>query len=102
MIVKNLAYILYEKMNFAHSEKEPTSLNRQIKTDKPYFYMWLNKDGSTIDIVTLEDKFDENSLKLFRLSREELYLGIDLVKSPPSLKGKEALKFLEENYLKKR
>lgn len=42
--------LLYNQLNFAYSEREPSSCARFIARSGPYYYRWNSlTDGSTID-----------------------------------------------------
>ena len=89
----NLDNLVYEQANFAHSEREPTSMSKLIRSECPFYYQWRDNEG--VDFVTFEEGKPE-SVRFFRYTQDELKRGVDLTKDLPSLQSHEAIDFLRQ------
>jgi len=90
----NLEHLAYDVANFAHSEKEPTSMNPLIRGPRPFFYLWTKNEG--MEILTFEDPTKLDTAKLFRYDKKQIYSGVDLESDTPAVVGAEVVKVLQE------
>jgi hypothetical protein len=93
-VVVNLEDLAYDGANFAHSEREPTSMNPLIKGPRPFFYRWTEEEGMVI--LIFEDPTKPDTAKLFRYNREQIHSGVDLERDVPAVVGTEVVEVLEE------
>ncbi len=91
----NLEHLAYDHANFAHSQKEPTTVSSRIKGKKSYYYHWAS-NGKSLDILTFENPFDLDTAKIFRYSLEQLSEGVNLSKDKPKFIGIKAVKILKD------
>ena len=90
----DLNYFIYHLANFEDSKKRPTSASRLIKSNGPYYYQWRQDEG--MDIVVFDNPNDQNNMRFFRYSKEDIYQGVDLDEDIPSLIGNDAINFIHE------
>lgn len=90
----DLEYLAYDCANFAHSEKEPTSMSSLIKSSRSFFYQWTKDEG--IEILTFTDPTKPETAKLFRYSKKQMFKGMDLENDVPAIIGNKVVEVLEE------
>jgi hypothetical protein len=90
----NLETLAYDKANFAHSERDPTSLSPAIRGHRPFYYMWTKNEG--MEILTFDDPTNPQTAKLFKYNREQLFLGVDLSKDKPKYVGDAVVNVLKK------
>lgn len=95
MIMIDLHHLAYDIADFAHSEKEPTSVDPLIKGPRPFFYRWKSS-GKGMDILVIEDSANPETAKLFSYTEKQIYSGVDLTIDEPTLVGEDVVKFLQE------
>lgn len=94
----NLECLVYDEADFAHSEREPTSVSGLISGPRPFYYMWRREGG--MDIFTFEDTSKIETAKLFRYSKDQIYTGVDLTKDKPTFVGADIIEALRR-YIRK-
>ncbi len=85
-----------DKANFARSDEHPTSMGRLIKCPTPYYYHWRRDMG--MDILVFENPTYPSTARLFRYSRSQIYMGIDLTKDKPTVVGEEEVVKVLQKY----
>lgn len=87
----NLEHIAIDVADFAHSQKEPTSVDKFVIGRRPYYYMWSEGD---LHILTFERSRPQTA-RIFKYSTRQICNGIYLDKDTPAYSGAEAIKFLQ-------
>ena len=90
----NLEHLAYDGANFAHSEREPTSMSPLIKGPMPFFYRWTKEGG--MEILTFQDQKNSDTAKLFRYNKKQIYAGVDLEKDIPAVVGDKVVDVLKK------
>ncbi len=90
----NLERLAYDGANFAHSEREPTSMSPLIRGPRPFLYQWTK--GGGMEILTFEDPTKPDTAKLFRYNKKQIYSGVDLESDTPIVVGDEVVQVLRE------
>ncbi|MBI5002836.1 hypothetical protein HZC31_05595 [Candidatus Woesearchaeota archaeon] len=90
----NLEHLAYDGANFAHSEREPTSMSPLIKGPRPFFYQWTKDEG--MEILVFEDPTKPDTAKLFRYNKKQIYGGVDLENDTPAVVGDQVVEVLKE------
>ncbi len=93
----DLENLVYKQANFAHSERERTSMAVHIQGSRPFYYMWL-KDGG-MDIVTFTNPNNLKTAKLFRYTQTQLYAGVHLMNDKPLAVGHAVVALLKKEYI---
>ncbi len=88
----NLEHLL-DRTNFAHSERDPTSMNPLIQGLRPFYYTWRVNEG--MDIVQFTDSLKVDTARLYRYSRKQIFSGVDLVNDKPRYTGNVVVRILE-------
>ena len=89
----NLEVLAHQKANFAHSGREPTSMDRLIRGPRPYYYIWTNGHG--MDILIFRDPNNPQTAKLFRYNEIQIHSGVDLERDTPTFVGDQVVKILQ-------
>ena len=90
----NLEHLACDGANFAHSEREPTSMSPLINGPRPFFYQWTRDKG--MEILTFQDPTKPDTAKLFRYNKKQIYAGVDLEKDIPVIVGDKVVEVLKE------
>lgn len=90
----DLEYLAYDLAKFAHSDREPTSMDSRIKGPRPFYYMWRKNGG--MEILIIEDSAKPETARFFRYSRRKIYQGVDLEKDKPALRGMAIIEHLKK------
>lgn len=88
----DLDHLAYDIANFAHSEREPTSMGSAIQGPRPYYYCWTENEG--MDILIFTDPADAKTAKLFRYNPSQILRGANLTRDKPTIVGGGIVQFL--------